>query len=80
MSPDTRPAGGDRGIVCETLPGSPSSVSTACVSGRGVWSSQRYWHGPEDEVGYVVSGELILVTDEGEQAMRRAIARAQKGW
>lgn len=35
----------------------------------GVWSSQRHWHSQEDEFVYVLSGELVLVTDDGEQAM-----------
>jgi uncharacterized cupin superfamily protein len=35
----------------------------------GVWSSQRHWHEREDEFVYVLEGELVLVTDEGEQAM-----------
>jgi uncharacterized cupin superfamily protein len=36
----------------------------------GCWSSQRHWHAHEDEFVYVVSGELTLVTDAGEQPMR----------
>jgi len=36
----------------------------------GVWSSQRHWHSREDEFVYVVSGELVLVTDAGEQVVR----------
>jgi uncharacterized cupin superfamily protein len=36
----------------------------------GVWSSQRHWHLKEDEFVYVVSGELVLVTDQGEQILR----------
>jgi len=36
----------------------------------GSWSSQRHWHTHEDELIYVLEGELVLVTDEGEQAMR----------
>lgn len=35
----------------------------------GSWSSQRHWHTHEDEFVYVVSGELTLVTDEGEQSL-----------
>jgi uncharacterized cupin superfamily protein len=35
----------------------------------GCWSSQRHWHSHEDEFVYVVSGELTLVTDAGEQHM-----------
>ena len=32
----------------------------------GAWSSQRHWHLREDEFIYVLSGELILITDAGE--------------
>jgi uncharacterized cupin superfamily protein len=35
----------------------------------GVWSSQRHWHTREDEFVYVLSGELTLVTDDGEQLL-----------
>lgn len=36
----------------------------------GVWSSQRHWHTHEDEFVYVTEGELVLVTDAGEEIMR----------
>jgi uncharacterized cupin superfamily protein len=36
----------------------------------GGWSSQRHWHTGEDEFVYVLSGELVLVTDAGEQPLR----------
>jgi len=35
----------------------------------GVWSSQRHWHTHEDEFVYVLSGELVLVMDDGEEVM-----------
>lgn len=35
----------------------------------GAWSAQRHWHSAEDEFVYVVSGEVVLVTDHGEQTM-----------
>ena len=35
----------------------------------GAWSSQRHWHTEEDEFVYVLSGELVLVTDAGEQPL-----------
>ncbi len=35
----------------------------------GVWSSQRHWHALEDEFAYVISGEVTLVMDEGEEIM-----------
>src|SRR5437773_12263251 len=36
----------------------------------GAWSSQRHWHTAEDEFVYVLSGELTLVTDSGEESFR----------
>jgi uncharacterized cupin superfamily protein len=36
----------------------------------GAWSGQRHWHSAEDEFVYLISGELVLVTDAGEQVMR----------
>ena len=36
----------------------------------GAWSSQRHWHTAEDEFVWVVEGEVVLVTDEGEQTLR----------
>lgn len=36
----------------------------------GVWSSQRHWHSHEDEFLYVLSGEVVLVTDAGEEVLR----------
>ena len=35
----------------------------------GAWSSQRHWHTDEDEFVYVLSGELVLVTEAGEQPL-----------
>ena len=36
----------------------------------GAGSSQRHWHSNEDEFVYVISGELTLVTDQGEETLR----------
>lgn len=36
----------------------------------GAWSSQRHWHSHEDEFVWVLSGELTLVTDSGEEILR----------
>ena len=35
----------------------------------GAWSSQRHWHTHEDEFVHVLSGELVLVTDDGEEVL-----------
>jgi uncharacterized cupin superfamily protein len=36
----------------------------------GNWSSQRHWHSAEDEFVTVLSGEVVLVTDAGEEVLR----------
>ena len=36
----------------------------------GAWSSQRHWHTGEDEFVYVLSGEVALVSDAGEEVLR----------
>jgi uncharacterized cupin superfamily protein len=48
---------GDFGVNLVTLP-------------PGAWSSQRHWHSAEDELVYLLSGELVLVTDRGEEVLR----------
>lgn len=35
----------------------------------GAWSSQRHWHEEQDEFVYVLSGEVTLVTGEGEEVL-----------
>jgi uncharacterized cupin superfamily protein len=40
----------------------------------GVWSSQRHWHAQEDELVYVLEGELTLITDAGETILRPGMA------
>src|SRR6266536_4373658 len=41
-----------------------------CRLPPGGWSSQRHWHTHEDELVYVLEGEVVLVTDEGEEVCR----------
>jgi uncharacterized cupin superfamily protein len=36
----------------------------------GAWSSQRHWHSHEDEFVYMLEGEVVLVTDAGEEILR----------
>ncbi len=38
--------------------------------GPGLASSMRHWHTHEDELIYLLAGELVLVTDEGERVLR----------
>ena len=42
----------------------------------GGWSSQRHWHTHEDELVWVVAGELVLVSDAGEETLRAGEAAA----
>lgn len=35
----------------------------------GTWSSQRHWHILGDEFIYVLAGEVVLVTDAGEEIL-----------
>ena len=37
----------------------------------GAWSSQRHWHSGEDEFICVLEGEVVLVTDKGEETLKR---------
>ena len=36
----------------------------------GAWSSQRHWHSAEDEFVWVLEGEVVLVTDAGEEVFK----------
>lgn len=36
----------------------------------GAWSAQRHWHSAEDEFVYVLEGEVVLISDGGEELLR----------
>ncbi|HEX3864355.1 MAG TPA: cupin domain-containing protein [Stellaceae bacterium] len=36
----------------------------------GAWSSQRHWHTAGDEFVYVLSGEIVLVSEAGDEVLR----------
>jgi uncharacterized cupin superfamily protein len=36
----------------------------------GVWSSQRHWHLKQDEFVYVLEGEVVLITNTGEEVLK----------
>ena len=36
----------------------------------GTWSSQRHWQTAADEFVYVLEGEVVLLTDAGEELLR----------
>lgn len=40
----------------------------------GTMSSQRHWHEREDEFIYVLEGEIVLVTDEGDTVLGQGMA------
>jgi len=44
----------------------------------GAWASQRHWHEKEDELVYVLSGELVLVDDDGEVRLKPGDCAAWK--
>ncbi len=44
----------------------------------GAWSSQRHWHTHEDEFVYVLAGEVMLVTDDGEEVLQSGDAAGFK--
>ena len=41
-----------------------------CRLEPGAWSSQRHWHSSEDEFVWMLEGEAVLVTNDGETVMR----------
>ena len=44
----------------------------------GAWSSQRHWHTGGDEFIYILSGEVTLVTDDGDEILRAGDAAGFK--
>ena len=49
-----------------------------CRLAPGSASSQRHWHEKEDELVYVLDGEVVLIEDEGETLLRAGEAAAFK--
>ena len=45
----------------------------------GAATSLRHWHENEDELVYVLEGELVLVEDEGETVLRAGDCRRLEG-
>jgi uncharacterized cupin superfamily protein len=44
-------------------------VATHVVVPPGGWSSQRHWHEGEDELAVILSGQAILVDEDGRHPM-----------
>lgn len=49
-----------------------------CRLAPGAASSQRHWHAAEDELVYVLEGEVVLCEDDGETVLRPGDAAAWK--
>jgi len=49
-----------------------------CTLAPGAASSQRHWHENEDELAYVLSGEVVLCEDDGETVLKPGDAVAWK--
>ena len=43
------------------------------VLAPGAWSAQRHWHLHEEEFVYVLEGELVLITNCGEQVLTKGM-------
>jgi uncharacterized cupin superfamily protein len=41
-----------------------------CRLPPGTWSSQRHWHSHDDEFICVLEGEVVLVTNDGEEVLK----------
>ena len=52
-------------------PGGLTQIGVSHVTLKpGAWSSQRHWHDNEDEFLVMLSGEAVLVEDEGRTVLR----------
>ena len=49
-----------------------------CTLKPGAASSQRHWHENEDELVYVLAGEIVLREDDGETVLKPGDAAAWK--
>jgi len=69
-SPFDKPCRARRRIKLGDAAGLTQFGANLCTLSPGAWSSQRHWHTKGDELIYVVSGEVVLATDEGEETLR----------
>ena len=73
-APFDRPcAGRERRVLGDAVGLTQFGVNLLTLA-PGAWSSQRHWHLEEDEFVYVLEGEVVLVTDAGEQPLRAGMA------
>ncbi len=66
--PTTAPAIRSPAPPCNP-PGSISLASTDTLK-PGAASALRHWHEKEDELVYVLQGEVVLIEDEGETVLK----------
>ena len=45
-------------------------AASHCVLKPGAWSSQRHWHNGEDEFLVMLSGEAVMIEDDGRTVLR----------
>jgi uncharacterized cupin superfamily protein len=55
---------------CFRVSGSAGKSVVRGLKKPGAWSSQRHWHDADDELLIMLSGEAVLVEDEGRIVLR----------
>ena len=65
--------------LCVRQPQQHVAMAKPAAPAPGAWSSQRHWHAKEDEFIYVLSGEVVLVTDAGDEVLRAGDCAGFKG-
>ena len=68
--PFDEPCKGRRGLRVSVAAGLAQLGVNVVTLPPGAWSSQRHWHEKEDEFVYILSGELVLIEDEGVVLLR----------
>src|SRR5690606_30999537 len=76
--PFDEPCKGRTGVRLGAAAGLTQFGANVITLEPGAWSSQRHWHEKEDELVYVLSGEVVLVEDEGETVLRAGECAAWK--
>lgn len=69
--PHDRPIAGQRaGVEVARASGFTAFGAWKVTVRPGGWSSQRHWHSHEEELVLMLSGELVLVEDDGETILK----------
>jgi len=69
-APFDEPCRGRRALRLSEASGLTHIGANLVTIDPGAWASQRHWHTHEDEFVMMVSGELVLVEDDGETVLR----------